>query len=95
VKLAFVNPPETGTAGRPLPKPLVVQVTDAHGNPLGGQTVVFRATSGSVVPARGLTDAHGRTSVLWTLGPRSRRPQLAGTIAGTRVSHTLTLSARP
>jgi hypothetical protein len=93
--LAFVNPPKTGTSGRALSKPLVVQVTDAYGNPLAGQTVLFKASSGSVTPTRGLTDAEGRTRVRWTLGPKSRRPELAGTVAGTKVSRTLTLSARP
>jgi hypothetical protein len=94
-KLAFVSPPETGRAGRALPKPVVVQVTDGYGNPLGGQTVMFKATSGGVVPARGLTDAEGRTSVRWTLGPKSKRPELAATVAGTKATRTLTLSARP
>jgi hypothetical protein len=70
-------------------------VTDAYGNPLAGQTVLFKASSGSVTPTRGLTDAEGRTRVRWTLGPKSRRPELAGTVAGTKVSRTLTLSARP
>jgi hypothetical protein len=94
-KLSFVGPPETGTPGKPLSRPVVVQVTDGFGNPLGGQTVVFKATSGSVTPARGLTDADGRTRVRWTLGPKSKRPELAGTVAGTGVSRTLAVSARP
>ena len=70
-------------------------IVDPDGNPLPGQTVTFKATSGSVTPARGRTGADGRISVRWTLGPKSKRPQLAGTVAGTRVSRTLTLSARP
>jgi hypothetical protein len=94
-KLAFVSPPGTAKAGRPLARPLVVQVTDAYGNPLGGQTIIFNPSSGSVAPARGLTDADGRTKVRWTLGPKSRRPELAGTVAGSSVSRTLVLSARP
>jgi hypothetical protein len=93
--VAFVNPPEAGNAGRPLPKPLVVQVTDAYGNPLAGQTVIFKATSGSIAPARGLTDADGRTSIRWTLGAKSKRPELAATVAGTRVSRVLSLTTRP
>ena len=93
-KLAFVNPPETGRAGRALPKPLVVQVIDGLGNPLAGHTVVFKASSGSAAPTRGLTDAEGRTMVRWTLGPKSKRPELVGTVAGTGVSSTLMLSAR-
>ena len=94
-KLAFVNPPETGGAGRALPKPLVVRVTDAEGNPLAGQTIIFKATSGSVVPARGLTDAEGRASVRWTLGPKAKRPELGATVAGTKVTRSLAISARP
>ncbi len=94
-KLAFVGPPEAGAAGRPLPKPLVVQVTDDSGNPLGGQTVVFKASSGSVTPARGLTGPDGRASVRWTLGPRSKRPELAAVVVGSKVTRTLAISARP
>ena len=95
VKLAFVSPPESGKPGRALPKPLVVQVTDSYGNPIAGQTVVFKASSGSVTPARGQSDADGRTSVRWTLGPKAQRPELAAKVPGTVVSRTLTLSAKP
>jgi hypothetical protein len=94
-KLTFVSPPETARPGRPLPKPLVVQVTDAFGNPLGGQTVVFKPSSGSANPARGLTGADGRTTVRWTPGPKSKEPELAGSVAGGDVKGTLVLSARP
>jgi hypothetical protein len=95
VKLAFVNPPESAKAGRALPKPVMVQVTDSYGNPIPGQTVVFKASSGSVTPTRGLSDADGRTSVRWTLGPKAQRPALAAKVPGTVVSRTLTLSAKP
>jgi hypothetical protein len=94
-KLAFVSPPETAKPGHPLPKPLIVQVTDAFGNPLGGKTVVFKPSSGSVTPTRGLTDADGRTKVRWTPGPKSKKPELAGTVAGSDVTRSLVLSARP
>jgi hypothetical protein len=56
---------------------------------------VFKASSGSVTPSRGLTGADGRTSVRWTLGPKSKRPELAATVLETKVSSRLTLSARP
>jgi hypothetical protein len=95
VKLAFVNPPESGKPGRALPKPLVVQVTDSYGNPIAGQTVVFKASSGSVTPTRGLSDADGRTSVRWTHGPKAQRPELAAKVPGTVVGRTLTLSGKP
>jgi hypothetical protein len=94
-KIGFVGAPETGTGGRALSKPLVVQVTDGYGNPLGGQTVIFKASSGSVAPARGLTDAAGRASVRWTLGARAKRPELTASVSGTKITRTLTLTARP
>jgi hypothetical protein len=95
VKLAFVSPPESGKPGRALPKPLVVEVTDSYGNPVAGQTIVFKASSGSVTPTRGLSDASGRTTVRWTLGPKAQRPELAAKVSGTVVGRTLTLSAKP
>ena len=94
-KLTFVSPPETAKPGRPLPKPLVVQVNDAFGNPLGGQTVVFKPSSGVVSPARGLTGTDGRTTVRWTPGPKSKTPALTGTVAGSDVTRSLELTARP
>ena len=39
-----------------------------------------------MTPARGLTDADGRTTVRWTLGPKSKKPELAGSVAGSDVS---------
>jgi hypothetical protein len=95
VKLAFVDPPVGGKAGRALPKPLVVQVTDSYGNPIAGQTVLFKASSGTVTPTRGLSDVDGHTSVRWTLGPKSQRPELSAKVPGTVVSRTLTLGAKP
>ncbi|HEY7482588.1 MAG TPA: Ig-like domain-containing protein [Gemmatimonadales bacterium] len=94
-KLAFVGAPETAKPGRQLPKPVVVEVTDAYGNALGGQTVVFKATSGSVTPARGLTGADGRANVRWTLGPKASKPELAASVAGSEVTRTLVISTRP
>ena len=67
-KLAFVGPPETAKPGKPLPKPVVVQVTDAYGNPLGGQTVVFKPNTGTVTPG---ARAHGcRRARQGALDPR-------------------------
>jgi Bacterial Ig-like domain (group 1) len=93
-KLTFVSPPDKAKAGRTLPKPLVLLVTDAYGNPLAAQTVVFKPSSGTVTPARGLTDAEGRTKVKWTLGPKAKKPELTGTVAGT-ITAKLVLSALP
>ena len=53
-----------------LPEPLVIQITDAFGNPVSGETVAFTPAmgSGTVAPAQATTDADGRASAAWTLG---------------------------
>jgi adhesin/invasin len=94
-KLVFVAAPEGSTSRRPAQRPLVVEVTDGFGNPLAGQTVVFKPSTGTVAPARALTDAQGRAKVRWTMGAGSKYPQLTGTVAGSTVSRSLVLSARP
>ena len=94
-KVAFLSAPETARTGRPCRSPWSVEVTDAYGNALGGQTVIFKPSSGSVTPARGLTDAQGRTTVRWTLGPKSKKPELVATVAGSETRRMLALSARP
>ena len=63
---------QTGAVGTELPDPLVVEVTDAFGNPIEGVTVTWTATGGGTVSAPStVTDGEGRTSVTRTLGPTS------------------------
>ena len=61
---------QEGTRATLLPEPLVVQVTDAFGNPVSGETVTFTPAmgSGSVAPSQATTDAGGHASAGWTLG---------------------------
>lgn len=60
---------QTAAVGTELPQPLVVQVTDAFGNPIEGVTVTWTAEGGGTVSAPStVTDAEGRTSVTRTLG---------------------------
>lgn len=61
---------QTGTVGAALGQPLVVRVTDAHGNPAPGVTVSFTVTSGggSVGAASAATDAQGMASTTQVLG---------------------------
>jgi hypothetical protein len=60
---------QAGTAGQPLPTPLLVQVTEA-GRPLMGVTVTWstNAEGGSLDPATSLTDMTGVAGTTWTLG---------------------------
>ncbi len=61
---------QTGPAGSILSQPLVIQVTDAFGNPIAGVPITWTAEGGgSVSEASNFTDGDGRASVERTLGP--------------------------
>jgi hypothetical protein len=68
---------QTAPANAELPKPLVVRVTDANGQPVQGQIVNFRVTAGggSMFAGAGSTNAQGIVQDRWTLGPAG--PQTA------------------
>lgn len=61
---------QNGIVGRELASPIVVQVTDAAGVAVPGQTVKFKVTqgAGSVFAGAAVSDANGRASERWTLG---------------------------
>lgn len=61
---------QSALPGRELPQPLVVKVTDAGGQPVQGQAVVFRVSSGSgrVFAGIAVTNAQGLARERWTLG---------------------------
>jgi hypothetical protein len=67
-KVVVEGVPSSGTAGRALPRPIVVAVADSFGNGVPGALVAFTARAGRVVPARARTDDAGRAAVRWTLG---------------------------
>jgi PKD repeat protein len=61
---------QTAPAGSTLGQPLVVQVTDAFGNPISGVPITWTAPDGgSVSETSNVTDGDGRASVVRTLGP--------------------------
>jgi adhesin/invasin len=61
---------QTAVVGTLLPAPLVVEVTDAFGNPIEGVTISWTMEGGGSVSAPStVTDAEGRTSITRTLGP--------------------------
>ncbi len=76
--------PQTGTVNSVLPKPLVVIVTDAAGNPIPNVPIQWTVTGGGSVSAtETLTGADGRASVTRTLGPTAG---LQSTEASSQVS---------
>lgn len=75
--------PVEGTAGLALGFPLIVAVVDQHGNPVPGVTVSWAATGGgAVAAASATTDATGRASAVWTLGPQAGTQAATATVAG-------------
>ncbi len=87
---------QTGAAGTELLLPLVVEVTDAFGNPIPNVPITWSAVGGgSLNRTETVTDAEGRTSVIRTLGPASgTQTTLASSegLAGSPVTfiHTVT-----
>lgn len=75
---------QSGTAGALLPSELVIEVVDAAGNPVSGVAVTWTVTpgEGSVSPATGTTDADGRASTGWTLGPTPGTQQVEASAPG-------------
>jgi PKD repeat protein len=65
----------SGTAGQPLPKPLLVQAFDEYGNPVPGVEVTFRVVegggsfAGAATEMRKVTDEEGKSGATLTLGP--------------------------
>ena len=90
---------QTATVGRTLPIDPAVRISDAFGNPIVGQEVVFEVTAGggSAVVRRPLTDANGTATVgAWTLGETPGANTLRATATGltlTPVTFTATATA--
>ena len=80
---------QTGPAGATLPAPLVIQLNDAGGSPIPGNTVTFTVTQGdgSTGTASGVTGNDGRASTTFTTGTVSGAAQgVSASIAATSLS---------
>ena len=65
----FSGNDQSATVNTALPEALVVEVTDASGNPIANMPIEWTAVGGgSVSAASNVTDANGRASVTRTLG---------------------------
>jgi hypothetical protein len=71
---------QAGMIGALLPAPLVVALTDATGNPVPNQPVIFKVTQNDGMVAAGgpptpsviaMTNVQGQAQVQWTLGARA------------------------
>ena len=76
---------QSGPAATALAAPLVVELVDAAGNPIAGETVEFTVVpgGGSVASAQVATDAGGRASTTWTLGPPAGEQHVTATAMAT------------
>ena len=88
---------QAAPAGTELPDLLVVEVTDAFGNPIAGVEIVWTAEGGGSISAPSTTtDGEGRTSVTRTLGPTAGAQTTLATsegLAGSPVVFTHTVTA--
>jgi hypothetical protein len=91
--LTFVEP-KAGMANRAV-QSLDVDLTDAYGNPVADQPVVFSTKFGSVSPARVMTDAHGRAHTRWTPGTKVGRRTLQAAVKGTEARASFVLEPPP
>jgi hypothetical protein len=91
--LAFVEP-KPGTEKRAI-QSLDVDLTDAYGNAVADQPVVFSTKFGSVSPARVMTDAKGRAHTRWTPGTKEGKRTLVAAVKGTEAKATFVLEPPP
>jgi hypothetical protein len=89
--LAFVTPkPETAVRAV---QSLDVDLTDAYGNPVADQPVVFTTKFGTVSPTRVMTDARGRAHTRWTPGSKIGKRTLIAAVKGSDARTTFVLEA--
>lgn len=67
-------------------KKLFAVVTDVYGNPVPDARVNFKVKSGTVTPARVVSDAKGRAALTWKLGSTPGEQTLTGVVRGTDVT---------
>jgi len=89
--LAFVTP-KPGTANRAI-QSLDVDLTDAYGNAVADQPVVFSTKFGNASPGRVMTDAHGRAHTRWTPGTKVGQRTLLAAVKGTDARASFVLEA--
>lgn len=71
-------------AGKELPVPIILRVTDPTGTAMVGipVTLVVADGGGSVLPASGLSDAQGEYKAKWTTGPTFSTNRLRANVPG-------------
>jgi hypothetical protein len=83
--IEFVSPPGSGTAGKPLGRPIRLVITDVHGNRVTDRQVTLSATSGTLSPARAMPSPDGSVTAKWRLGGKRGVQVLTAEVRGTAV----------
>jgi hypothetical protein len=86
-------PAEAKTKGKEKSRHLYAVVTDVYGNPVPEANVMFSTKSGTVTPARAVSDTRGRAALTWTPGTRPGEKMLTGTVRSTDVKGSYTIEA--
>jgi hypothetical protein len=89
--LAFVTP-KPGMEKRAV-QSLDVDLTDAYGNAVADQPVMFSTRFGTVSPARVMTDARGRAHTRWTPNAKTGKRVLNAAVKGTEARTSFVLEA--
>jgi hypothetical protein len=89
----FAAAPASGTAGRTLPRMVQVIVRDRFGNPVPKVAVRFAVAAGKATPVQAITDASGRASTTWTLGPKRGKQSLTAAVKAPALRATHTVEA--
>ncbi len=86
---------QSGVPGQPLANPIVVRLTDALGNGIGGRAVTWPVVTGggTITSASTTTDVTGRASARWTLGPLAGANIVVSSSSG--FTATFTASGNP
>ena len=88
---------QSGIAGLDLEEPLIIQVTTDAGEPIAGEAVTWRVTTGggSVAPGPLMTDEDGEAESEWRLGSELGEQTITVTAAGrTRVFRATAVDTR-
>ena len=84
--LAFDDAPREKHSRESAKRKLFAIVTDVYGNPVPDARVNFKVKSGTVTPARVVSDAKGRAALTWKLGSTPGEQTLTGVVRGTDVT---------
>jgi hypothetical protein len=86
--LSFDDAPAPATPARSKSRSrhLYAVVTDVYGNPVPDAQVMFSTKSGTVTPARAVSDTRGRAELTWTPGVKPGEQALVGSVRSTDVT---------